>query len=505
MATRKRVSHDRRLCGDRTNVNGIEGELKVLSQDEIHEIHQCALEILDSVGVRLLETEALRVFAESGAYVDFDKKIARIPEHLINEAMKKVPRSFALYGRSHQCRLEFGDDNGRVYFSMSGALPKLLDLENGRCRGATLRDVDDLYRLGDALENVDRAGTAWPTDVPSSVGHAYVMLSGFVNTTKPQPGWNEGEAQSCDSVRMASVVAGSEDLLKKEPRLLGYLQPVSPLQYTVGSTRGARIYAKHNQPLVVAPWPQGGATAPVTLAGALVQQTAEMLSGVVMVELFNPSAPVICGLRATIMDQRTGCLSIGGIERGLMSIASGQLARYYGLPSVATGGSDSKIADAQASFEKATTVLMAALSGASLVDHAIGSLESAGTHSYDQAVIDNEICGMIRRALHGFAVDNETLAVDVIKSVGLGGSFLGQRHTLERYEKEVYQPRIVDRRSRAAWEKAGSRDLREVARQEAKRILEQHHPEPLDRDIKEELEKIVKDIENRELRCAYSK
>ena len=474
--------------------------MRVLTTDELYLIHQSTLELLSQVGVKILEEESLQVLAESGAEVDYDYRIAKIPERLVDEAIKKAPRSFVLYGRSAKYSTRFEDKNNRVYFHMSGTPGKLLDLETGRSRPATVRDLDGFFRLADALENIDHPGVAvLPTDVPGSVVHAYMTLSGFMNTTKPLDGWNEGKLQSHDTIRMAMEVAGGEEELKRKPRLLAYTQPVSPLQYTVGTTQGLRIYAEHNQPQIIVPWPQGGATAPVTLAGTLVQQNAEILGAVVMAQLFSPGAPVIYGSSATIMDQSTGCTSVGGVEVGLMNAAAAQLARYYRLPSRATAGdTDSKIPDAQAGFEKAITLLMAALSGVNLVDHAAGTLESASTACYEQAVIDNEVCGMVRRVLRGFTIDEETLAVEVIERAGPGGSFLSEPHTLRHYKNEVYLPKLADRESRAMWEKAGSKDLRETAREEAKKILDQYCPEPLDHDIEVRLREIVKEIEVRE-------
>ncbi|MFQ6003492.1 MAG: trimethylamine methyltransferase family protein, partial [Candidatus Zixiibacteriota bacterium] len=181
------------------------------------------------------------------------------------------------------------------------------------------------------------------------------------------------------------------------------------------------------------------------------------------------------------------------------NVATAQLAHYYGLPSRGTGGgTESKIPDIQAGFEKAMTLMMAALAGINFIYDAAGVLESSLTASYEQAVIDNEICGMVSRALRGIKISDETLAIDVIEDVGPGGQYLTQRHTLEHLKKEHYLPIIINRQKREKWERAGSKDLRETAREEAKRILKEHQPEPLDHDIEEELKKIVKEVEKRE-------
>ena len=242
-----------------------------------------------------------------------------------------------------------------------------------------------------------------------------------------------------------------------------------------------------------------GATGPATLAGLLVQQNAENLSGIVIAELFNPGAPILYGSVATVMDMRTGAAAFGAVELGMMNIASAQLARYYNLPSRGTGGAtEAKIPDIQAGFEKAMNLSMAALAGMNFIYDAAGSLESSLTASFEQAVIDNEICGIVSRAVRGIEVSDKTLATDVIAAVGPGGEYLSQRHTLENVQREHYIPKIFSREKWEVWEKAASRDLRETARQEAKKILEKHQPEPLDRDIRLEIENIAKEIEKNE-------
>ena len=477
------------------------GQLRILTSDELYEIHLATLEILERIGVKVPGQKALRMLGEAGAHIDIRKKIARIPEYLIEEGIKKAPSGFSLFGRDPKYKLRFEDR--RVYFSMGGQSVNVLDLETGKRRASTLKDCEDFCRLADALENIHHASSSVvrPRDVPDSVAHVYQLFAGFRNTTKTVDGEIYGQAIAMDGIRMASVVAGGEEELKKRPLLLGFHNPVSPLQLSEKLTEGLMVYAKYKQPVLIAPEAQAGATAPVTLAGLLAQQNAEVLSGIVIAELVNPGAPVLFGTVSTIMDMKTGNLAYGAIEAGLINVATAQLAHYYGLPSRGTGGgTESKISDIQAGFEKAMTLMMAALAGINFIYDAAGVLESTLTASYEQAVIDNEICGMVSRALRGVEISDETLAIDVIEDVGPGGQYLDQRHTLEYLRKEHYLPTIINRERMERWERAGSKDLREVAREEAKRILKEHQPEPLDRNIEEELKKIIKEVEKRELK-----
>jgi len=475
------------------------GRLRVLTNDELYDIHLAALEILERIGVKVSEQKALRMLGEAGAHIDVKEKIAKIPQYLVEEAIKKAPSGFILFGRDPKYKLRLEDK--RVYFSMQGTSVHVLDLETGKRRVSTLKDAENFCRLADALENIHHAssGVVRPRDVPDNVAHVYELFAGFRNTTKTLDGETYGQAVAMDGIRMASVVAGGEEELMKRPLLLGFYNPVSPLHHSEKLTEGLIVYAEYRQPVLVAPEAQAGATAPVTLAGLLAQQNAEVLSGIVMAELTNPGAPVLFGTVSTIMDMKTGNLALGAIEAGLINVATAQLAHYYGLPSRGTGGgTDSKIPDIQAGFEKAITLMMAALAGINFIYDAAGSLESSLTASYEQAVIDNEICGMVSRALRGIEITEETLAIDVIEDVGPGGHYLDKRHTLEHLRKEHYTPIIINRERRERWERAGSRDLWKVAREEARRILKEHQPEPLDREIEEELKKIIREVEKRE-------
>jgi len=472
---------------------------EVLSSDEVYEIHMATMEILERVGVRVLEENALQMLREAGADIDSKNNIAKIPEYLIMEAIKKAPSSFYLFGRNKKYKLRLGGK--RVHFSMQGTAVYVLDLETGKRRESTLNDVKNFYRLADALENIHHASeTVKARDIPENVAHAYVLFEAFKNTTKTVDGYNYGRTFAMDTIRLASIVAGGEEELMKKPMLLGFHNPVSPLQQSKDLTEGLMVYAKYKQPVSIAPEAQAGATAPITLAGLLTQQNAEVLSTITIAELTNPGAPVLYGAVSAPLDMKTGNIALGAIEVGLINAAAAQLARYYGLPSRGTGGTtDSKIPDIQAGLEKTATLLMAASAGINFIYDAAGALESTLTASFEQAVIDNEICGMVARALRGIDVNDETLAIDVIENVGPRGQYLSQKHTLKHLKREQYLPKIIKREKREEWEKAGSKDLWKIAREEVKKILKEHQPEPLDKDVEKELEKIVKEIEKREV------
>ncbi|MEM3453043.1 MAG: trimethylamine methyltransferase family protein [Candidatus Hadarchaeum sp.] len=473
------------------------GQLRFLTSDELYEIHMASLEILGQVGVKFLSQKALQILEGAGAQVDFKEEVARIPEYLVKEAIRKAPSSCTVYGRDFKHKMKLGDD--QVYFGMAGWLPYVLDLETGKRREGTLADVEQFFKLGDYSKNIHFLDWAvWPKDIPESVVHAYGLFMGFKNTTKPLDGYIHGESPAEDNIRMASIVAGGEEELRKRPLLLSIENPTSPLQHSKEMIEGLMVYTKYGQPLVIAPEAQSGATAPVSLAGLLVQQNVEILSGIVLAELVNPSTPMIYGTVSTIADMKTGNIALGAVEAGLINAATAQLAHYYNLPSRGTAGTtDSKIPDVQAGLEKSMTLIMAALSGIDFIYSFAGTLESTLTMSYEQFLIDDELAGMVARAVRGVRVDDEMLAVDVIKKVGPEHHYLTQKHTIENFMKEHYIPKIINREKRETWEKLGAKDLREIARNEVKKILKEHQPEPLDSDVEMELKKILEEIEKR--------
>ena len=462
--------------------------LEPLSGSEVRLVHDASMEILERVGVRVVEPRALDLLRSAGAEVGEGARV-RIPESLVMECVRRAPRTFTLYGRGS--RLVFED--GRTYFSSQGTALYVVDPLTGERRPSTLADVERFYRLTDALGNVHHATlVVHPTDVPEPAAHAYALLAALRNTTKTIDAYARGRQEALDCVGMASIVAGGVEELRRRPMLMFFYNPVSPLQHPRELMEGLLVFAEHMQPVIVAPECQAGATAPATLAGLLAQQNAEVLSAIVVAELASPGAPVLYGTVSTVMDMRTGNIALGAVEAGLINAATAQLARFYGLPSRGTGGTtEAKLPDFQAGLEKALTLLMAALSGINFVYDAAGSLDSTLAASYEQLVLDDELCGIVSRALRGIEVDEEHLALEVIEEVGPGGSYLSKLHTVRYVRREHYLPVLLDR---ARWGAGPRSTLVERARARAEQLLREHDVEPLDRDVERELERRLKAI-----------
>jgi len=485
------------VCGLSKEVSSLEikvpkgGQLELLSRDDLDKIHGATVEILQRLGMKIWEPTALRLFKNAGAEVDEKTMMVRIPEGLLKETVAKAPREFKLYGRDPDYVLDMAGNN--VHFGPSGLAVRVHDLD-GKIRPGKLKDVGDLARLIDALDNIHiNVMNVTPSDVPDHVYHLFVMMEDWKNSIKTMDGYNWTARKAQETVDMAAILRGGTEELMKKPCLLGFTNPVSPMQQSKELIEGALVYAKYNQPMIYAPEALAGGTAPATLAGLMAQQNAEVLSGIMISELANPGAPVFYGTVSAALDMKTGATALGGPEVGLLNIATGQMGRYYGLPRRGTGGnSDSKTLDAQAGLETATNMLMAGLAGMNFVYDACGSLEGSITTSYQKLVIDNEIAGMVTRILGGIEVTEETLAVDEICRVGPNASYLGTSFTARHFRREHFLPTVLDRKSMESWLKGGSRDLTEVAREKAKKILSEHEPLPMDKDVVTELQEYIK-------------
>jgi trimethylamine--corrinoid protein Co-methyltransferase len=481
------------------------GQLKFLTNDQIYDIHVATLDLLERVGVQVESEDALKLLNDVGAAVDFKTKRARIGPDLVNEAVKKTPPSFILHARNKEHNLRIEDD--RVYF-MDGGLPTAVISPEGIRRPATLRDVGDLAKLYDCLEFLDLTFSAvFPTDIPEAIHHVHAYLAKLENTDKVAfyGYYARGRVVAQDLIRMASVVAGGTEELRRNPVMMGWENPVSPLSHSKGQTEMVLEFAKSGLPIHIGPAIQAGATGPVSLAGVLVQQNAEVLSGIVIAQSAaepGKRPPIVYGAVPALADMRYGSMIYGAAEPAIMNVASVQIARYYGLVSRGNGGTtESKTIDAQAGFESAITLLMASLGGANLIMNATGGAmePGIGAMSYEKSVIDNDIAGIVSRILQGITVSDDTLATDVISAVGPGGHFLAQEHTRRLFEKEQFIPKISDRTSPESWVKSGAKDIRMVARERVQQILKGHQPAPLDKTMKEELLKIIKDVEKREM------
>jgi trimethylamine--corrinoid protein Co-methyltransferase len=465
-----------------------------LSEDEIESIHLASLRLLEEVGVKIYSDAALKLLSDGGAEVDFNKKLAYIPQHLVKEALAKAPSTIKLYGRNrkHDRVLE-GDT---VTFDPGSSALYILDYEENEIRKPVSKDLAELVRLTDALEHIHAQSTAMVvSDVPQAIVDRYRLYIVLKNSTKPIITGAFSIDGLYDMKRMLEVVVGGEKELTRKPMAIFDVCPSSPLKWSELDAQNLIDCAKFRLPANIIPAIQLSATGPATIAGSLVQHNAEVLSGLVMTQLTNPGAPVIYGGSPTVLDQRYATACLGAIEDMLLGCSYAQIAKSYRLPThLYTGLSDAKVIDAQCGFESGIGIVLGTLAGINVISGP-GMLNFENCQSLEKLVIDNEICGMALRLAKGVKVQDETLAVDLIRKVGPGGVYLAERHTLEWIRKEQFIPsEIIDRKEWKAWKDAGKKDILKRAHEIVEKKLKEHEPEPLPPDVQKDLDSLMEDI-----------
>ncbi|MFH1929393.1 MAG: trimethylamine methyltransferase family protein [Chloroflexota bacterium] len=475
-------------------------ELRVLSDEQVYDIRQAALDILWNTGVLVKAPAARALLRQAGAWIDEQTMLCRIPGYIVEEALNRAPSSFTLYARNPAYNVHVST-RSLHYEPMIGRL-NCYDYSTGTSHRTTLEEVEQLVKLADALPSYHllHSGAIMPQidGVPIRATHVHGYLASVRNSSKVIKATSRERVLAEDCLRMVAAVAGGEGELRRKPFTFTTDNPVTPLAHDRDQMEGALEFAKYGLPIDVTSEPQAGATSPVTLAGLLAQQTADVISGITIIQLANPGNPVWYGTCGSIMDMRMGRIAIGAVEMGLINVASAQIAHSYDIPCRGTASAtDSKVLDIQAGYEKATVLTMAALGGVNKIFYP-GTMEGALTVSKESLVIDDEIIQGLYRVLKGIDVNEATLALDVIDRVGPGGHFLGQRHTMQFLEREQFIPSLSDRLTRANWEQAGSKDVAKRAHERVEEILAQHTVDPLDSKVEAELERIVLEVEERE-------
>jgi trimethylamine--corrinoid protein Co-methyltransferase len=466
------------------------GIIKILSKKELRDIHVATIEVLEKVGMKSDSQTILDVFSKAGANVDNKEKLVKIPRYLVEEALKKAPNHIILCGRNPKNDILL--EGSRVHFGMGGTpVPYIRDSDTGEFRRPTKKDFADATRIGDSLNRMDYImGIAGAFDVPWELEYLHEFDALFHNTEKPIIYSAPSVEETKRVIEMASLIVGGTDELKKRPIFGNYCESVTPLYFTTGN-ENMITSAKASVPVILGPGAFCGGTGPATPAGSLVVSNAENLAAITLIQLSNPHAPVCHASWSNSMDPRTGVSLYGSPENMIAHAVNAQLAQYYDLPCFGTGGvTDSKAPDMQAGAEYALTSLLSAMAGENLI-HDSGYLASGAAGSMEMAVISNEIAGYILHGMRGFKVDDETLAVDVIKSVGPGGNFLSHKHTLKHIRDVIYIPEIFERNTLNRWINLGKKDAIDTAHETVKKTLKEHWPEPLPKHVTEKMHEII--------------
>ncbi len=464
--------------------------LEIIDQTQIELIDAASMTILEEIGMRFLDTEALALWGEAGAKVDQAEQRVRIDRGLLRELIAHAPSSFTMRARN-PARNRFVGENSITFFP-SGGMVNFNSLKTGR-RPGTKADVISLLKLIQQTNVLHMAGVQLVAmhDVPVSERHLQTQLLGYTFSDKAMWGISHGRIIANDCLEMARLVFG-DDLVSGGSVLGGVININSPLVLDERMAGGLITYARAGQPNIITPFILAGAMSPVTMAAAIAQQNAEVLGGVALAQLVRPGAPVLYGGFTTNVDMQSGSPAFGTPEGAWAFLIGTQLARHYQLPYRGSGSlNTANVADAQAAYEAQWTLWPVIMAHANIVVHAAGWLESGLTVSLEKFIIDVENLAMMQYFLNGVEITPDSLALDMIREVGPGGHHFGTSHTQANFRTAFYRSFLSDRRPYGTWEGAGQPDTRKRAAHIAEQLIHSYEAPPLDEGIREALESFV--------------
>ncbi len=465
--------------------------LQILSSETIERIVSEAYDLLSDPGVCVHSDRALHLLAEHGAEVDFEAQVARIPADLACQAVETAPSSFHLYDLDGQPVVHYGDDD--VHFDPGSAAIEILDHGAKHSRSPVTADFVRFVKLADGLDTLDATATSLVcADVPQEIADLYRLYLVLLYTRKPVVTGAFAVETWGTMKDLLVTVAGSEEALAERPAAVFDACPSPPLLWSEITCENLMDCAQYRVPAELVSMPLAGATGPATLLGAVVQHTAENLSGVTIHQLVNPGAPIVWGGSPAAFDMRTGTPPMGAIETMMIDCAYAEVGKHLGLPTHAyLGMSDAKVVDAQCGFESGIGAVLGALAGVNMISGP-GMLDFESCFSLEKLVIDAEIVGMAKRLVAGMVEREAPLALEVIRQVGHAGHFLSTPHTRRWFREELFIPSpVVDRDFRRGWEAKGSLDAAERAHQRVEEIIAAYEPQPPPAEIVHELEAIT--------------
>ena len=439
----------------------------VLDDSGIQRIHELSLRILEDTGMVVHYPPGLEVLAREGAAVDGGHQLARIPRHLVERALAAAPRQVTVHGQQdpdRDCLLVL---DGKRHGRTPTGLNWIVDHGTGSRQPVSARDAVSWTRVIHALPHIHIAGSLCDQEEPATAAEVRCLVRMLPHTDKPLM----FSAFSGEGMRWLGRMMEVVQSEARQPRFMVLSSVNSPLVYGWGQCESAMVSAELGIPVCFNSSAVAGATAPVTLAGAVAQINAEMLAALTILQLHRPGAAVVYAAHPMAMDMKTGMSSISTAEVGLMSAACVELGRHYGLPTSSNGlCTDTCAPDPMATLEKWACGYLPALAGAN-VNAGAGSLACVGTVSLEQLVIDDDLYGHVHRHLQGLVVSEETLAAEVIARVGPGQTFLMDDHTLAHFRDEHYSSPLASRINAPAWEAAGERDVVDRAAARVREIL----------------------------------
>jgi len=430
---------------------------KLLDDELVHKIIDEAFGLLIDPGVRVHNDEALALLTEAGAEVDLASRIARIPESIVRDALQTAPSEFFLHNSDGEPVVHYGGD--RIHFDPGSAAITVLDRKTHEQRDPKTEDFVAFVKLVEMLPQLDAQSTAMICkDVPEEIGDLYRLYLALNFMRKPIVTGAFGKDTWWTMKELLVTMAGGETELAIKPIAIFDVCPSPPLLWSDITCQNLIDCARSGIPAELVSMPLAGATAPVTLAGAVVQHTAECMSGVVIGQLSQVGAAIVWGGSPAAFDMREGTTPMGAVGTWMIDCAYAQVGKALNMPTHAyLGMSDAKIVDAQSGLESSGGTILAALAGINMISGA-GMMDFESCQSFEKLVIDAEIIGMAKRLVVGIVARDEPIALTLMRSMGHEADYLVNPHTLKWFQEEFYIPTgVIDRSSYDAWKSRGGK------------------------------------------------
>lgn len=461
-----------------------------LDDEQLEMIHNVSLQLLEEQGIEVMGDMALDLFRKAGADVSNDG-IVKIDRGLLMETLSTAPEEFSVTPRNPQNTIHCGGNH--INFGLVSGPPNVHDMINGR-RSGNMADYEKLISLGQHFNVLTFFGNQAiaPTDLPANTRHMDTTVANLTLADKPFYASGIGAGRALDSIELCAIARGlSLDDIVGEPTVMTNINVNSPRKLDDSMAYGAMQMAMYGQPVAVTPFTLMGAMTPTTMAGALVQQNAEALLGIALVQLTRPGAPVIYGGFTSNVDMRSGSPAFGTPENSLANLAGGQLARKYKLPYRTSACNASNAVDCQATWETQMALWGAVMGHGNFIYHAAGWLEGGLVASFEKLVIDCEMLQHMSSMLIPIKVNLEEIGLEAMAEVGPGGHFFGCEHTMERYKDAFYSPFLSNWQNYENWQISGGKDATQRATDLWQKILNDFEPPELDPAIAEALKEHV--------------
>jgi trimethylamine--corrinoid protein Co-methyltransferase len=462
-----------------------------VSEDELEAIHDASLQVLEEIGMDVLLPEARDILKAAGAEVEPGSPRVRMDRGLVMAAVGRAPERFRLHARNPAHDIEVGGD--LVCFGQVSSAPNCSDLDRGR-RPGSQADFRDLVRLTQSLNILHFIGgyPVEPVDLHPDIRHLECLRDFVTLSDKVFHAYSLGWKRIRDGIEIARIARGIDRArLEREPSLMTVINTSSPLRLDAPMAAGVIEMARAGQAVILTPFTLAGAMAPVTVAGAVVQQNAEALFGIALSQIVRPGAPIVYGGFTSNVDMKSGAPAFGTPEYMKAVLVGGQLARRYRLPYRSSNVNAATCVDAQSAYESVLSLWAVTMGHANLIKHAAGWLEGGLVASFEKLLIDADNLQMVSEFLEPLEVSEASLALDAMREVGPGGHFFGCAHTQARYRTAFYAPLVSDWRNYESWREAGAPDAAQRANRLYKSMLAAFEPPPLDPAIQDELDAFV--------------